>query len=72
MPLGILYGTDDRILDPVAHGRALAASIPGVDFELIEGGGHMILISSAERSVAFIARMAQRVATADATLAPVA
>jgi pimeloyl-ACP methyl ester carboxylesterase len=72
VPLGILYGTDDRILDPAAHGRALAASVPGVDFELIEGGGHMILISSAERSAAFIARMAQRVAAADATLAPVA
>ncbi len=72
VPLGILYGTDDRILDPAVHGQALAAKLPNVDLELIEGGGHMILISSADRSAKFIARMAQRVAAADAKLAPVA
>jgi len=72
MPVGILYGTADRILDPAVHGEAFAAKLPGVDFELIEDGSHMILISSADRAAAFIARMAQRVATADAAPAPVA
>jgi pimeloyl-ACP methyl ester carboxylesterase len=72
LPVGILYGTGDRILDPATHGTALAEKLPGADLELIEGGGHMILITSADRSAAFIERMARRAAAADAPLAPVA
>ena len=45
MPVGILYGTDDRILDPALHGKGLAAKAGGADLEFIEGGGHMILIT---------------------------
>jgi pimeloyl-ACP methyl ester carboxylesterase len=62
VPVGILFGTSDRILDIARHGEAAAAKIPGVDFERIEGEGHMVLMTSAERSATFIARMAQRVA----------
>jgi len=65
VPLGILYGTDDRILDPVAHGKGLAAKVAGASLELIEGGGHMILITSADHVAAFIARMVQRAAAAE-------
>jgi len=73
VPVGILFGAGDRILDPAAHGEALAKKLPGADFELIEGGGHMMIpITSAERRAAFIARMAQRVAAAGARPAPVA
>jgi pimeloyl-ACP methyl ester carboxylesterase len=60
VPVGILFGADDRILDPVVHGKGLAAKVAGADFELIEGGGHMIPVTSADRTAAFIARMAQR------------
>jgi len=70
VPVGILYGADDRILDPQVHGKGLAAKVAGADLELIEGGGHMILITSADRAAAFIARMAQR--AAETELAPVA
>ena len=62
IPVGVLYGTDDGILETTAHCEALASKLPGADFELIEGGGHMILISSADRSAKFIARIAQRAA----------
>jgi pimeloyl-ACP methyl ester carboxylesterase len=72
VPVGILYGTGDRILDPVLHGKGLAAKVAGADLELIEGGGHMILITSADRAAAFIVRMAQRVVTAEGRLATVA
>jgi pimeloyl-ACP methyl ester carboxylesterase len=72
VPVGILYGTDDRVLDPAVHGNGLAAKVTGADLELIEGGGHMILIASADHAAAFIARMARRAAAADAKLAPVA
>jgi pimeloyl-ACP methyl ester carboxylesterase len=61
LPVGILYGAADRVLDPKAQGEALAAVVPGVDFELIEGAGHMILVASADRCAALIARVAQRV-----------
>jgi pimeloyl-ACP methyl ester carboxylesterase len=70
VPIGILYGTDDRVLDPAVHGKGLAAKVSGADLELIEGGGHMILIASADHAAAFIARMARRAAAIDARLAP--
>ncbi len=72
VPVGILYGTDDRILDPAMHGKGLAAKMKGADLELIEGGGHMIVITSADRTAAFVARMAQRAAAAESKLSPVA
>ena len=72
VPVGILFGAGDRLLDPAAHGEALAKKLPDADFELIEGGGHMIPLLSAERCAKFIARVAQRTAAADAKLAPIA
>jgi pimeloyl-ACP methyl ester carboxylesterase len=72
VPVGILFGTADRILDPVVHGKGLAAKLAGADLELIEGGGHMIPVTSADRTAAFIARMAQRAAAAGSRLAQVA
>ncbi|MGO9703478.1 MAG: alpha/beta fold hydrolase [Xanthobacteraceae bacterium] len=69
IPIGMLFGTGDRLLDHVKHGKALAAKIAELDLELIEGGGHMVPISSADRAVALIKRVAQRVA-ANAEPAP--
>jgi len=66
VPAGILFGTDDQILDIARHGEAAAAKIAGVDFERIEGEGHMVPITSADLSAKFIARMAQRLAAARA------
>jgi len=62
VPVGILFGTSDRILDIARHGEPAAEKIPGADFERIEGEGHMVPMTSAERSAKFIARMVQRVA----------
>jgi pimeloyl-ACP methyl ester carboxylesterase len=70
VPVGILYGADDRVLDPAVHGKGLAAKVTGADLELIEGGGHMILITSADRAAAFVARMARRAAAAESKHAP--
>jgi len=69
IPIGMLFGTGDRLLDHVRHGKALAAKITGLDLELIEGGGHMVPISSADQAVALIKRVTQRVA-ANAAPAP--
>ena len=66
LPLGILYGADDRVLDPMVQGETLAALVPSAYYEVVEGGGHMILVASADRCAAFIGRMAERVAAAAA------
>jgi pimeloyl-ACP methyl ester carboxylesterase len=71
IPVGILYGIEDRILDPALHAQEFVAKVPGTDLELIEDGGHMILISSADQVAAFVARIARRAAATDAPLAPV-
>jgi pimeloyl-ACP methyl ester carboxylesterase len=71
MPVGILYGTEDRILDPALHAQGFVTKVPGTDLELIEGAGHMLLISSADQVAAFVARIARRAAATDAPLAPV-
>jgi pimeloyl-ACP methyl ester carboxylesterase len=60
VPVGILFGAADRILDPAVHGKSLAEKVADADIELIEGGGHMIPVTAANRTAAFIARMAQR------------
>jgi pimeloyl-ACP methyl ester carboxylesterase len=72
MPLGILFGTADRVLDPEVHGKRFVAKVAGAEFELIEGGGHMIPVTAADRTAAFIARIARRVADARSDAAPVA
>jgi pimeloyl-ACP methyl ester carboxylesterase len=60
VPVGILFGTADRILDPAVHGRITAATIPGTELDLVDGGGHMTPITAPERTVAFIRRMAAK------------
>jgi pimeloyl-ACP methyl ester carboxylesterase len=69
LPVSILYGKDDRILDWRAHGQALADKVRGAKLELIEGG-HMLPITNPDATAAFIDAAARRqtrsVATAQA------
>ncbi len=60
VPVGVLYGTGDRILDPVAHGHILARKIPGLELELVENAGHMLPLTAPERTVRFIEGVAAR------------
>jgi pimeloyl-ACP methyl ester carboxylesterase len=43
LPVAILYGRGDYLLDPSLHGEKTAESIPGAKLTLIDGG-HMPLI----------------------------
>jgi pimeloyl-ACP methyl ester carboxylesterase len=61
IPVAILYGKDDRILDPRAHGQALADKVRGARLELIEGG-HMLPVTNPEATAAFIMAAAGRTA----------
>jgi pimeloyl-ACP methyl ester carboxylesterase len=47
VPVAILFGRDDRILDPAIHGARIAADVPRVALTMIDGG-HMIPITAAE------------------------
>ena len=58
-PIGILFGTADRLLDYHKHGQAMKASCPALDLELIEGG-HMLPMTAPDRCASFIRRIAAR------------
>lgn len=60
MPVGVLYGDSDRILDPVANLDALRSAIPQLDEEVLPGIGHMVQISMPDETEAFIRRMAAK------------
>ena len=61
LPVSILYGKDDRILDWRAHGQALADKVRGATLQLIEGG-HMLPITNPDATAGFIAAAAGRIA----------
>jgi pimeloyl-ACP methyl ester carboxylesterase len=60
MPVHVLYGRDDRILDWKANGQALVDKVPGARLELVEGG-HMLPITQPGVTADFIEAMIDRV-----------
>ena len=59
VPVGILFGTGDPILDHRLNGVAMESRVPDLLLELIPGG-HMLPVTAPERSVALIRRVAAR------------
>jgi pimeloyl-ACP methyl ester carboxylesterase len=57
LPVGILYGTGDRVLEPRLHGVEVASKIKGAELELIEGG-HMLPLTAPDAVVELIRRVA--------------
>jgi pimeloyl-ACP methyl ester carboxylesterase len=53
LPVSVLYGRDDRILDWKANGQALVDKLPGARLELVEGG-HMLPVTQVDVTAAFI------------------
>lgn len=60
MPVGVLFGTGDSVVDPESSIRMLASQLPTLDVERAEGAGHMLPISQPEVTAAFIRRMAAK------------
>lgn len=60
MPAGIIFGTSDRVLGIGVHGRPMIEKIKELDFESINGMGHMPQFFEPERIVAFVKRIADR------------
>ncbi|MDX1742386.1 MAG: alpha/beta hydrolase [Ruegeria sp.] len=56
VPGGILYGAQDAILSPEAHGESMTRF--GLTNEQIDGAGHMILITRPDACAAFVRRIA--------------
>lgn len=61
VPISVLYGTHDRILDPAVHGAQFKARLPQVHLEYVEGAGHMLPLTVPERVVTFVRGAAARV-----------
>ncbi|MGI4718047.1 MAG: alpha/beta fold hydrolase [Janthinobacterium lividum] len=53
IPVHVLFGRDDRILDWRANGQALADKVPGSRLELVDGG-HMLPVTQPERTARFV------------------
>lgn len=63
LPVSILFGQGDRVLDPAIHGERLKEKITHLALESIPGG-HMIPISEPDAVAAYIDRAAQKLAGA--------
>jgi pimeloyl-ACP methyl ester carboxylesterase len=51
----VICGDDDPLV-PLANGRMLAERIPHARLEVVERGGHLLLLDDAERAGAHIGR----------------
>jgi len=59
IPMAMLYGRGDRLLDYRAQGEAMKIVCPALDLELVEGG-HMLPMTQADRCIAMVKRVAER------------
>ena len=53
LPVSILYGRGDNLLDYRLHGETTAAAIPGARLQLVDGG-HMLPVTQPDLTAAFI------------------
>jgi pimeloyl-ACP methyl ester carboxylesterase len=60
LPIGLIYGARDSVLDFRKHGQALADTVPGMKLRLVEGRGHMLPITATAQVVEVIQQVAKR------------
>lgn len=60
VPVGVLYGDQDHVLRHEHHIEALQRIQPEIDLEVLEGVGHMPLVTQPQAAEALIRRMADR------------
>ena len=65
IPMAMLFGRGDRVLDYRGQGEAMKIVCPALDLELVEGG-HMLPMTQADRCVALVRRVAERLSAAQA------
>jgi pimeloyl-ACP methyl ester carboxylesterase len=64
LPVGIIYGTGDRVLEHRLHGVEVASRINGAELELIEGG-HMLPLTAPDAVADFIRKVAAKSLSAE-------
>jgi pimeloyl-ACP methyl ester carboxylesterase len=62
MPISILYGREDRVLDYRANGEAFVARVPDARLTLVTGG-HMLPVTAVDTSVEFVRNAALQLRT---------
>ena len=60
LPIGVLYGAEDNILDPKRHGEDFAAKT-GAVYETLSGRGHMIPFTAPADCAAFVRKIAAKI-----------
>jgi pimeloyl-ACP methyl ester carboxylesterase len=60
MPAAMMFGTADRVLDHKRHGLPMRDKVAGLDFELIEGQGHMLQFMARQQVADLIRRVASK------------
>ncbi|WP_312797951.1 alpha/beta fold hydrolase [Tianweitania sp.] len=65
MPVGVLYGTGDQVLDYRVHGERMLSQVLNLDLELLDHVGHMPQYADTNRVAAFIRRIAERAFAVD-------
>jgi pimeloyl-ACP methyl ester carboxylesterase len=60
LPVGVLFGTQDAILNYKIFGEGFVAQVPQAELTLIPGAGHMLLVTQPERTAAWIIERASR------------
>jgi pimeloyl-ACP methyl ester carboxylesterase len=60
VPVGVLFGTGDLILDPQRHGEGLRRQIPGIDLAFVANGGHMVPLTAPQQSADLINKIAAK------------
>ncbi len=59
MPVAILFGRDDRILDWRQHGADMSDKVPGLELTLIPGG-HMLPVTAPEQTAEWLRALARK------------
>jgi pimeloyl-ACP methyl ester carboxylesterase len=59
LPVGIIYGTGDRVLEHRLHVVEVASKIGGAELELIEGG-HMLPLTAPDAVASFVRKVAAK------------
>ncbi len=57
VPVSILYGREDQVLDYQTHGEGLIAKHPDIQLQLISGG-HMLPLTHIPQTAEFIRKYA--------------
>lgn len=60
LPVGLIYGSRDRVLSYRKHGESMRDKLPGLSLEIVEGAGHMLPVTAVEPVVELVRTIALR------------